>query len=145
MTSKPSSEEIRQLRQFKTDMVGMFWEKFGTFYIHVMPHPSLQIGKRGLVGEEQELGIILVLGPKAVKDYMTDDDNLYCELQFGYNWEKLIIPWDCIFRIYDKNQSAVTQMRFFNIEMDKAAGEIQEKTESNVIKVNFGAKKVEKD
>lgn len=157
MNSTITQTELKELREFKSEAIELYWEKFGTFYIHIMPHPHLIIGKRGLVGEEKEQGIILVLGPKAIKDYSIDEEFMYCDLQFGYTWEKLTVPWDAIFRIYDKNQNSVTQIRFFTSLLhaidQKApktgktkkgkAKDTESIDESNVIKIDFGGKKKE--
>ena len=136
-----SDQELKELREFKSEVIELYWEKFGTFYLHIMPHPDLEIGRRGLVGEEKELGIILVLGPKAVKDYFLDEKNLYCELQFGFTWEKLTLPWDCLFRVYDKAQNAVTQMRFFTAPVPTAEDPGNTAEHSNIIQVDFGGKR----
>ncbi|MCE9502044.1 MAG: stringent starvation protein B [Leptospira sp.] len=150
MEEKITPEELKCLREFKASVFDVFWEKFGTFYIHIMPHQSLEIGKRGLVGEEKESGIILILGPRAVRDVSSQPEYLYAELQFGYTWEKLFIPWDAVFRMYDKNQSSVVQMRIFNepVDFDEPGNKAKKKTitkkmdgESNVIQVDFGTKK----
>ena len=142
MTGDITPEDIRQLREFKSEIIEVYWERFGTFYLHLMPHPDLVIGKRGLVGDEKEMGIILVLGPKAVKSYTLDETFLYCELQFGYTWEKITAPWDCVFRLYDKTQNSVTQMRFFS-EPFAEKKEKERIDDSNVIKVDFGGKKLQ--
>ena len=139
-------EEIKTLREFKASIFDLFWEKFGTFYIHILPHPNLEIGKRGLVGNENESGIVLVFGPHAVKSISSQPEYLYAELQFGYTWEKLIVPWDCIFGIYDKNQNSVIKMKVFNenIDFSDYTEEQENKKhikDSKVIQVDFGAKR----
>ncbi|MCB1156799.1 MAG: stringent starvation protein B [Leptospiraceae bacterium] len=147
MSSKLGPEEKKYLRDFKSGVLKTYSEKFGTFYIHVIPHPNLEIGKRGLVGEEKEAGIVLVLGPQAVREIFHEQEFLYMELQFGFNWEKLIIPWDALFRVYDKSQNAITQMRVFTDELQfqppsgkpKEEKKVESK-ESKVIQVDFSRK-----
>lgn len=156
MDDKLTLEDIKNIREFKTDLFNLYWERFGTFYLHLLPHPKLVIGKRGLVGEEKEAGIILVFGPKAVRNVHFYDTELYAELQFGYNWEEVYIPWDAIFRIYDKGQASLVQMRILppiEEESDDASkpksikrpgaspktGKDEEK--GKVIRVDFGGKK----
>ncbi len=64
MDKQNLKEEILTLRKFKRSLFELYWEKFGTFYLHALPHPQLVIGKRGLVGDEREVGIVLVFGSK---------------------------------------------------------------------------------
>lgn len=137
-------EDIKLLRDFKQRLFQLYWEKLGVFYIHVLPHPNLEIGRRGLVDKEREAGIVLVFGTSSVKGLVQRIDHLAVDLQFGATWEKLLIPWDAIFRIYDKGQLAVTQLKVFNDKInidpviDKKAIKID--TESKVIQVDFGKK-----
>lgn len=163
MDGEITQEEIKNIRSFKSDLFTLYWEKFGTFYMHVLPHPDLKIGSRGLVGEEKESGIVLVFGPRAVRDVQAMEKELFAELQFGYNWEKVVIPWDSVFRIYDKAQSSLVQLRILPITNESPqiatlqADEKSKETElkpkkeakpldsnkDNVIRVDFGGKKNE--
>jgi hypothetical protein len=144
-----SKEEVKSLREFKSRLFDLYWEKFGFFYLHVLPHQSLEIGTRGLVGKEKESGVVLAFGPSACKEISSQQDYLYAELQFGYKWEKLIIPWDCIFRIFDKPHNSITQLKvlfdhpiFDDTQTEKKPQEeISKKQESNVISVDFTGKK----
>ncbi len=149
-----TKEEIILLRKFKRNLFDTFWDNAPTFYGHVLPHPSLEIGKRGLVGDEEKSGIVLAFGATACKEISSFEDYLYVELQFGYTWEKLILPWDCIFRFYDKSQHIISQMKvvfeplnFSNTGSGISAKQIksnkvkEKNTDSNVIQVDFGAKK----
>ncbi len=146
-------EEIITLRAFKRSMFDLYWEKFGVFYLHVMPHPQLEIGKRGLVNAEKEHGIVLVFGDKAVRDIDSKENYLYAELQFGSKWESTIVPWDAVSRIFDKFQNSVTQIRFLQTDeapKDKSdfATDSKKKTTTeassgsgdNVIRIDFGGK-----
>lgn len=158
MDEKLTLEEIKNIREFKTDLFNLYWERFGTFYIHILPHPKLEIGKRGLVGDEKESGIILVFGPKAVRNVHFYELELYAELQFGYNWEEVSIPWDAVFRIYDKGQTSLVQLRILPpIGEESEIENAKQKTNSpkkpatkhskdsdekgKVIRVDFGGKK----
>lgn len=144
-------EEIRILREYKSRLFDLHWEKFGFFYLHALPHPSLEIGGRGLIGKEKESGIVLAFGATACKDISSQPDYLYAELQFGFKWEKLIVPWDCVFRIFDKPHYSITQLKvildeplFPKEEKEvKKTSEIQKKNEpdSKVIEVDFTGKK----
>lgn len=135
-----SPEEIATLRSFKKKMFDLYWETYGTFYLHALPHPNLDLGKRGLVGEEKENGIILVFGPKAVRSLEIREDHLFAELQFGYNWDSLFIPWDSLFRLYDKTQNAILQMKVILNPIQENSPPEQVK-EGNVIRIQFGDKK----
>ncbi|TGK01850.1 stringent starvation protein B [Leptospira langatensis] len=155
----PNLEDIQALREFKKQLFSVYWERFGTFYVHAMPHPDLKIGKRGLVGEEPESGIILVIGPRAARDIRIEEEWVYAELQFGYTWEEVFLPWDSIFRYFDKSQQTVTQMRIFlgKVEVPSSKPEApkeeitdeasrsetsskSKKRKDNVIQVDFGSK-----
>ncbi|MCU0823641.1 MAG: ClpXP protease specificity-enhancing factor SspB [Leptospira sp.] len=155
MSESLTTEEILNLREFKRDLFNLYWEKFGVFYIHVMPHPKLEIGKRGLLNAEKESGVVLVFGDKAVKILESKPEYLFAELQFGSTWEPTTIPWDAVFRIYDKYQNSASQLRFLQIETastssqdlntnkSKVSSVKQEQGEGNVIRVDFGGKKSE--
>ncbi|PJZ83432.1 ClpXP protease specificity-enhancing factor SspB [Leptospira harrisiae] len=152
MSEKLTEEEITTLREFKRDLFNLYWERFGVFYIHVMPHPKLEIGKRGLLNAEKESGIVLVFGDKAVKVLDSKPDYLFAELQFGSAWEPTMIPWDAVFRIYDKFQNSATQLRFLQVETTATQEENVSKPkvtkpevsgDGNVIRVDFGGKRNE--
>jgi hypothetical protein len=150
MEDKISSEELRYLRDFKSRLFDLYWEKFGFFYIHVLPHNSLNMGSRGLIGKESESGVVLAFGQSACKDISSQPDYLYAELQFGFKWEKLIIPWDSVFRIFDKSQNSVTQLK---VIFDEPVFEEEKKPmaevkpikkpnpESKVIEIDFSKKR----
>ena len=87
-------EDIDQLRKFKSSIFDLYWEKYGFFYIHVLPHPDLQMGNRGLIGKEKEGGVILAFGATACKDISSEEEYLYAELQFGMKWENVFSAVD---------------------------------------------------
>lgn len=142
-------EELKALREFKMNLFQTYWENSASFYAHILPHPNLEIGKRGLQGDENLNGILLAFGQTATKEISSQPDYLYAELQFGYTWEKLIIPWDCMYRIYDKSQYAITQMRVILRDIEslsattksskskKTTKEKSTPTDSKVIEVDF--------
>ncbi|UZN09233.1 ClpXP protease specificity-enhancing factor SspB [Leptospira santarosai] len=157
MDNQDPKEEILTLREFKRSLFDLYWEKFGTFYLHALPHRQLVIGKRGLVGDEKEVGIILVFGPKGgVRNLDVGEEWIYAELQFGYIWEEIFIPWDCVFRYFDRTQTTLVNMKVFALEQtqeifrglsskekttptDKKEGDAKS-DQSNVIQVDFGSK-----
>jgi len=138
-------EEIKILRKFKASLFDLYWEQFGFFYIHVLPHTELQMGGRGLVGKEKDSGVVLAFGPTACRELSSEENYLYAELQFGMKWEKLYIPWDSVFRIFDKAQNSLVQLRF--IKDSPVTTEKSDKKEtkidpdSNVIQIDFSKKK----
>lgn len=156
MDKQNLKEEILNLRKFKRSLFDLYWDQFGTFYLHALPHPQLVIGKRGLVGDEKESGIVLVFSPKGgVRNLDAGEEWIYAELQFGYAWEEVFIPWDCILRYFDKTQQTLTNMKVFTTEpevlkKDSPSAEKTVSTEkkegdtkddkSNVIQVDFGSK-----
>ncbi|MBW0435341.1 ClpXP protease specificity-enhancing factor SspB [Leptospira yasudae] len=155
MDKQNLKEEILALRKFKRSLFDLYWDQFGTFYLQAVPHPQLVIGKRGLVGDEKESGIVLVFGPKGgVRRLDLQEEWIYAELQFGYIWEEVFIPWDCVLRYFDKTQQTLTNLKVFTTEpeilQDFRSGEKTVTTEkkeddtkddkSNVIQVDFGSK-----
>lgn len=146
MEDELTPEDIRLLRNFKSTLFNLYWEQFGFFYIHVFPHPELKMGTRGLVGKEAEAGVILAFGPNACKEVSAESDYLYAELQFGLKWEKLFIPWDSVFRIFDKAQNSLVQLRVikdaptFTSEQEKP-GKPKKHSDSKVIEIDFTRKK----
>jgi hypothetical protein len=143
-------EEIKSLRKFKANLFDLYWDNFGFFYIHVVPHPELQMGNRGLLGKEKEAGVVLAIGPTACREIASEEDSLYAELQFGLKWEKLIIPWDSIFRIFDKTQNSLTQLRTIKELPDMSNVKTGSKpktksskkvSDSNVIEIDFSKKR----
>jgi len=140
-------EEIDSLRAFKRGLFDLYWDKFGVFYMHVMPHPKLEIGKRGLTAAEKENGIVLVFGDKAVRDLDNKKDYLFAELQFGARWEPTIVPWDAVSRIFDKFQNSLTQLKFLMSEEPFRHEECRPPSPTKtveehgkVIRIDFGGK-----
>lgn len=147
MDDELTPEDIHALRKFKSTLFNLYWEQFGFFYIHVFPHPELKMGNRGLVGKEVEAGVVLAIGPTACKEISAEEDYLYAELQFGLKWEKLFIPWDSVFRIFDKTQNSLVQLRVFRDipsslgSTDKKETKSKKNPDSKVIEIDFTRKK----
>ena len=76
-------------------------KKYPRVFIHVMPHNGLIIGRRGLVEDETRLGILLVFGPQSYKNLAISGENLFVDMKFSGIWEKLSIPLDSIYAIFD--------------------------------------------
>ena len=138
-------KEVYNLREFKSKLFDLYWEHLGSFYIHVLPHTLLKIGNRGLLNKEVTDGIILNVSNKSVKEVKSYSDTILLELQFGSKWEKCIIPWDCIVRIFDKYQNSANILKCYidtpiSIE-DKEEIKKEVELPSNVIKVDFSKKR----
>ena len=95
-------------RKLKKAILDVLFSNCDTFYIHCMPNPLLKIGKRGLIEKEETEGIILVFGPYSTRHLTWDEKSIQCEMQFG-KWEKMIIPFECIARMFDKSGQVIMQ------------------------------------
>ncbi|MDH5656147.1 MAG: ClpXP protease specificity-enhancing factor SspB [Spirochaetia bacterium] len=108
-TSDISPEELVLLnRKLKKSILDVLFSNCDTFYIHCMPNPLLQVGKRGLIDKEKTEGIILVFGPYSTRHLDWDDRSIQCEMQFG-KWEYVNIPFECIARMFDKSGQVIMQ------------------------------------
>lgn len=141
----PDNSAIERLRQFKRATLDAMFTHCDTFYIHCQPHPELQIGRRGLVDQEKEEGIVLVFGPYSVRQLSMNDRFLLCELQFS-RWESVAIPYECIVRMFDKAGQVIMQWAApgsaESAETPKPRGAAHERgvkraSDSRVIEVDF--------
>lgn len=112
-------------------------------YMHLMPHKGLIIGKRGLIGEEKEKGILLVFGQQSYKNLNISENFIVVDMRFSGKWETLHIPANSITTIFDSPVSP-TFVFNFNIEKEDIFLDNKEKkapviTKENekVIKVDF--------
>lgn len=87
--------------EFKYNIILEILKKYPKIYIHVMPHENLIIGNRGLVGDENQHGILLVFGRFSYKNLGFSDDNLFVDMKFSGIWEDLSIPLESIYAIFD--------------------------------------------
>ncbi len=117
-SGEQNSDEMRRYNiELKKAILDVMFRLSDTFYIHCMPDPSLFIGSRGLVGKEESEGIILVFGPYSTRNLTWDETAIHCEMQFRSNWERVTIPFQSIFRIFDKNGQVLMQWITFKGEM----------------------------
>lgn len=100
-------------KKLKKSVLDVLFQVTDTFYVHCMPDPQLIIGKRGLVDKETKDGIILVFGPYSTRHLSWDDDFIYTEMQFNNVWEYITIPFESIFRTFDKNGQILMQWTTF--------------------------------
>lgn len=71
------------------------------FFVHLMPHPKLIIGSRGLIGEETKNGIVLVFSSYSYDKMNIDDEAVTVNMKFSGNWESLYVPLDAISAIFN--------------------------------------------
>ena len=129
-------EEI--VRNHKKRLFELYWETYGIFFSHLIPHPNLKIGSRGLVENEKKNGLLLIFGETSTKNLALEEDYIYAELQFGAKWETLEIPWNCVYAFYDKEQTSVSQFETSDKPLPTKVKKI--KKIDNIIKVDFGKK-----
>ena len=113
-------ELLEYNRKLKKAVLDVLFTQCDTFYIHCMPNARLAIGKRGLVDKEKTEGIILVFGPYSTRQLSWDESSIHCEMQFG-RWERVVIPFECIGRTFDKAGQVLMQWA----TIEAPAGETQ--------------------
>ncbi|UOD34676.1 hypothetical protein DSN97_11105 [Deferribacteraceae bacterium V6Fe1] len=117
-------------------------------YLHIMAHPDLFIGKRGLIGKENEEGIVLVFGHQSYKNLEYEDNFIYVDMRFSGKWESLAIPVSAVTTVFD---SPVAPTFVFNFNVPNIEGkntktqkgtlnnkkEKQQNQNGKVIKIDF--------
>jgi hypothetical protein len=125
---------MQTLAELKREVFSRLIELAGRAYIQVRPSEGVRIGRRGLIGEEKEKGIVLVFNQ--MMKFRWDEYGLSATLLFGSSPEKCFIPAEDIVGIYSPELGA-----HFTVSPD--AGGEDEETESsgepadNVIQVDF--------
>lgn len=71
------------------------------FFVHLMPHPKLIIGSRGLVGDEKKNGIVLVFSGYSYDKLNVDEDGITVNMKFSGSWESIYIPVESISAIFN--------------------------------------------
>lgn len=128
--------------QLKYSILLEILKKYQKVFIHVMPHEDLIIGRRGLIGDENQHGILLVFGKQSYKNLRLSGENLFVEMKFSGIWEELSIPMGCLYAIFD---SSTNPEFIFNFRFDpKTKNEtttVEKSSTSNkdskIIKVDF--------
>ena len=115
-------ELLEYNRKLKKAVLDVLFTQCDTFYVHCMPNARLYIGRRGLVDKEKTEGIILVFGPYSTRQLDWDETGIQCEMQFG-RWERVIIPFECIGRTFDKSGQVL--MQWATIEAPDAEGKLE--------------------
>lgn len=114
-------------------------------YFHILAHPDLIIGKRGLLEAEYKEGIILVFGHQSYKNLQFQDGYIYVDMRFSGKWESLRIPVLAIATVFD-SPVAPTYVFNFNIstknnknisETTANKAQIEQSKNSKIIKIDF--------
>lgn len=127
MSQNFTYEDLKYNRSVKKAFFEVLLEHTETFYIHCLNHTKLFIGTRGLLDREKKDGIILVFGPYSYRKLDWNEEGIFCEMNFG-KWESVYIPYECIFRVFDK--AGHFMMQFVTMEL------LEEKKEEKEEKVN---------
>lgn len=136
-----TKEEIEYNKKIKKAIFEVLLEEANTFYIHCINHPKLIIGDRGLLEKEKEEGIVLVLGPYSYRNLHLDEKGISCEMNFA-KWEYVYIPYECIFRFFDKAGHCLFQFLVIqnSEEESEKKEEIPQNDKEKVIKIDFTKK-----
>ncbi len=125
---------MKTLAELKREVFGRLMELAGRVYIQVRPSEDVRIGRRGLIGEEKEKGIVLVFNQ--MMKFGWDDYGLSATLLFGSSPEKCFIPVEDIVGIYSPELGA-----HFTVAPDAEGEDEGTKSSSepadNVIQVDF--------
>jgi len=140
------------LGDIKRDLFYRLLNDAGRVFVHVRPSMELEIGRRGLVGDELKNGITLVFNSRMKFDW--GDYGIEVTLVFGSTPEKCFIPSNAIDSVYSpelKVQLLMEQSDEAPPAMDRnnhGAGEKHSdkavrsaKVDGNVIEVDFQKRK----
>ncbi|MFC1549359.1 ClpXP protease specificity-enhancing factor SspB [Nitrospirota bacterium] len=143
---------MNELADIKKDLFFRLLDGAGRVFVHVLPSMELEIGRRGLVGDELENGITLVFNSHMKFDW--GDYGIEVTLVFGSTPEKCFIPTDAIDAIYSpelKVQLLMEQTDDVSKPRDSKSAQPKEKaaevtgtvskSEGKVIEVDFHKKK----
>jgi len=89
------------MNQFRQNIFQEILKKYEKFYVHLMPHPELIIGSRGLLGDETKNGLVLVFSPHSYDKLSLEDDCITVNMKFSGSWESLYIPLNAISAIFN--------------------------------------------
>ena len=141
---------MSELADIKRDLFFMLLEDAGRVFVHVRPSMELEIGRRGLIGDELNDGITLVFNSRMKFDW--GDYGIEATLAFGSTPEKCFIPTDAIDSVYSPEMKV--QLTLEHVDdtarpKDSTAGKPAPKAkplsikkgEGNVIEVDFHKRK----
>lgn len=131
---------------YRKDILSTVFDNYDKFYMHVAPLEDVIIGKRGLLNQESEQGIVLVFGKSSYKDFEWDEKFIYTTMKFGGAWEHLMIPINGIKAIFDDPVNPEFIFNFKVLESntlndtEKVKKKPQTIKDGNVISLDFGKK-----
>ncbi|MGE4265823.1 MAG: ClpXP protease specificity-enhancing factor SspB [Deferribacterales bacterium] len=89
------------MTDFRLNVLKEILNNYEKFFIHLMPHPELIIGSRGLIGEEKKNGIVLVFSSYSYDKLDMEEDSILVNMKFSGSWESLYIPVDAVSAIFN--------------------------------------------
>jgi len=143
----PSPEMAEYSKLLKRSVLDTLLTKTTSFFIHCTPHTDLLLGQRGLINNEKSDGIVLIFGPYSTRNLQWDENAIFCEMQFGSQWQHVYIPYHCISRMYDKEGQFLMHWTAYSISALEEAEPAPKKErsqksgDSNVITVDFASRK----
>ena len=102
---------MSKLNELKRDVFFYLLDEVGRVFIHAQPSMDLEIGKRGLVGDELKEGITLVFNSKMKFEW--GDYGIEVTLVFGTAPEKCFVPLEAIDAVYSPERNIQ-----FTLEVD---------------------------
>ena len=141
---------MSELDDIKRDLFFRLLDDAGRVFIHVRPSMELEIGRRGLLGDELENGITLVFNSRMKFDW--GDYGIEATLAFGSTPEKCFIPTAAIDSVYSPELKVELTLepvddtaRPKDSPGSKPVSKVKplpaKKGEGNVIKVDFHKRK----
>ncbi|PLX66368.1 MAG: hypothetical protein C0602_11955 [Denitrovibrio sp.] len=89
------------MNEFRRTIFQEILKEYEKFYVHLMPHPELIIGSRGLLGEESKNGIVLVFSPHSYDKLSLEKECITVNMKFSGSWESLYVPLNAISAIFN--------------------------------------------
>lgn len=89
------------MNEFRQNVFQEILKTYEKFYVHLMPHPELIIGSRGLLGDENKNGLVLVFGPNSYDKLSLESDCITVNMKFSGSWESLYIPLNAISAVFN--------------------------------------------
>lgn len=129
------------MNKFIENIISVSINNIDPVYVHALPHKDLIIGKRGLVGNEINSGIILSIGSKSALDLSFDKVGFYVKLKFAGVWQDVFVPYESICAIIDDLSKPSFIFNFVtNIENRKIEEKKENKNSHSNKVINFDFK-----
>lgn len=143
---------MSELADIKKDLFYRLLDDAGRVFIHVRPSMELEIGRRGLLGEELNNGLTLVFNSHMNFDW--GEYGIEVTLVFGTTPEKCFIPTEAIEAVYSPELKVQLLLEQGEVGPDQKGKQVPgdrekpsehkgviSKSEGNVIEVDFHRKK----